>query len=114
MTCSADGNIIYVNPAFEKLVGLSKKHLLKQPISRYFSDDSKIKLADFAEQVLQPQRTKKRKSSISNELELLSTSGEIIPVSTYTFPFIQQKGSKGFFLVLNDLRVIKKTGKIES
>ncbi len=113
VTCSSDGNIIYVNPAFEKLVGLSKKQLLKQPINRYFSDESKSKLADFADQVLQP-KERKKKSTVSNELELLSTSGEIIPVSTYTFPFIQQKGSKGFFLVLNDLRIVKKLERLKA
>ena len=113
VTCSPDGKIIYVNPAFEKLVGFSKKLLLRQSLSSYFSEESKNKLTEFAEQVMHPKERKKKEIE-NTELELIAATGEVIPVSTYTFPFIQQKGSKGYFLVLNDLRVIKKLERLKA
>ncbi|MBN2366964.1 MAG: PAS domain S-box protein [Calditrichaeota bacterium] len=113
VTATLDGNIVYINPAFEKLVGFNQKNLLDKPLIQYFSEDSQKKLAEMALQVMDDQELKKR--NIDNiELELISSGGEMIPVSTYVFPFIRQKGNEGYFLVLNDLRVVKKLERLKA
>ncbi len=112
-SATPEGNIIYINSAFEKLVGFSRKTLLKQPLVKYFSQDSQKKLQSISREVLETKERKKK--HIENiELELISTAGEVIPVSTYIFPFTMQRGSRGFFLVLNDLRLIKKIERMRS
>lgn len=113
VTCTLEQKIAYLNPAFEKLVGFNGKKLLNQTIQNYFSDESKIKLVDISNELTNAKGT--RYKQIENiELELISSSGEIIPVSTYAFPFIQQKSNKGYFLVLNDLRLIKKLERLKA
>jgi PAS domain S-box-containing protein len=113
VTCTMEQKIMYINPAFEKIVGFSEKNLLKQPIINYFSDQSKNKLVEISNDLIHS-RGKKKKHIENMELELISAAGEVIPVSTYAFPFIQQKSSKGYFLVLNDLRLVKKLERLKA
>jgi PAS domain S-box-containing protein len=102
-----------VNPAFEKLVGFSRKNLLNKPLIQHFSEESRSRLEDISRQVTDGQDQKKK--NIENvELELISSGGEVIPVSTYIFPFLQRRGGQGYFLVLNDLRVIKKLERLKA
>ncbi len=113
VTASTDGNIMYINPAFEKLLGFSKKNLIQKPLMQHFSDESQKKLTEMVHEVVEGKDSKKQNVE-NTELELISSEGEIIPVSTYIFPFIRQRGSEGYFLVLNDLRVIKKLERMKA
>ncbi len=112
VTCTSRGNIIYLNPAFERLVGLERKALLKQPLHKFFSSESQTRLQEIVKQVLT--RGSKGNPVENVELELISTSGETIPVSTFVFPFYRQRHRIGYFLVLNDLRVIKKLERLKA
>ena len=113
VTCTLEQKIMYINPAFEKIVGFSEKKLLNQPILNYFSEQSKNKLLEISNDLIHPKEQLKK--HVENfELELISASGEVIPVLTYAFPFIQQKSSKGYFLVLNDLRLVKKLERLKA
>jgi PAS domain S-box-containing protein len=113
VTCSSAGKILYVNPAFQKLVGFNIKKLLKQPLFNYFSEESKTRLHDISQQVAKVKDNKSQQ--VENvELELLSSEGEIIPVSTFAFPYLHQSQLSGFFLVLSDLRVIKKLERLKA
>jgi PAS domain S-box-containing protein len=113
VTASTGHQILYVNPAFEKLVGFSRKNLLNKPLIQHFSEESRSRLEDISRQVTDGQDQKKK--NIENvELELISSGGEVIPVSTYIFPFLQRRGGQGYFLVLNDLRVIKKLERLKA
>ncbi len=112
VTCDFKQKILYVNPAFERLVGKEKRVLTKQPLSSYFTDKSKEKLAEIVETIEKIDETRK---SIENvELELIPEQGEVIPVSTFAFPFYQQRQKVGFFLVLNDLRLAKKLERLKA
>lgn len=113
VTCSAVGKILYVNPAFERLVGLNQKALLKQKLTNFYSRESQNRLMEISNLVLRKEDENKRHFE-NEELELISTSGETIPVSTFAFPFYQQRHKIGFFLVHNDLRVIKKLERLKS
>jgi PAS domain S-box-containing protein len=113
VTCSSAGKILYVNPAFQKLVGFNIQKLLKQPLFHYFSEESKTKLHVISKQVAKL-KDKKSESVENVELELLSVEGEVIPVSTYAFPYLHQSQLSGFFLVLNDLRLIKKLERLKA
>lgn len=113
ITCSGDGEILYVNPAFQKLVGFDQKALLNHKIFNYFSDESKIKLRDISKEVTNI-KDQKSKNIENIEFEIIASGGEIIPVSTYAFTYLQQQESKGFFLVMNDLRVIKKLERMKA
>ncbi len=113
VTCNKAGKVVYLNPAFTKLVGLERKAMIRQVLFNFFSQESQGKLREIVKSVLAPDS--KEKKNIENiELELLSTSGETIPVSTYVFPFYQQRHKVGFFLVLNDLRVVKKLERMKA
>jgi PAS domain S-box-containing protein len=113
VTCTSSKKIFYVNPAFEKLAGFNQKTLLNQSILNYFSDESKSRLQEISQQILSGKDQKKK--NIENfELELISAEGELIPVSTYAFPFLQQNRIEGFFLVLNDLRLVKKLERLKA
>jgi len=113
VTCSPEGRIIYVNPAFQNLVGLDKKSLLNQNLTNFYSPGSQTKLHQIIELLMN--KEKKRSTHVENEeLELISTAGETIPVSTFAFPFYQQRQKIGFFLVHNDLRPIKKLERLKS
>ncbi len=113
VTCSPDSNIVYLNPAFEALVGRNKKALIKRPISNFFARDSQDNLQDIAKSIMDA--SERDGKNIENvELEVISADGETIPVSTFAFPFYQQRQKIGFFLVLSDLRVVKKLERLKA
>ncbi len=112
VTCTSRGNILYLNPAFERLIGLERKALLKKPLKQFFSPESQTKLQEIVAQVLSGGKQGKPVENV--ELELISTTGTTIPVSTFVFPFYRQTQKIGYFLVLNDLRVIKKLERLKA
>ena len=111
VTCNLDGNIIYVNPAFENLSGLSQKNLLSKKLEGFFTQKSKLnkiiaKLLD--------EKSDEQTNVQNVELDLVSKLGEKIPVSVFAFPFFQRRLRTGFFIVLNDLRVIKRLERMKA
>jgi PAS domain S-box-containing protein len=113
VTCSPDGKILYVNPAFEAISGLKRNVLIDQKLSNLFSADSQSKLQEIA--ILGKNAKDQSGKNIENvELELLSASGETIPVSTFAFSLWQEGEIRGFFLVMNDLRVMKKLERLKA
>ena len=113
VTCSPNGDILYANPAFEQISGLKKDLLTEQKLTNLFSTESQTKLQEIA--VLGKNVTDQASQNIENvELELISANEEKIPVSTYAFSLRQEGEIRGFFLVMNDLRVIKKFERLKA
>lgn len=111
VTCNLDGNIIYVNPAFENLSGLNQKDLLSKKLDGFFTQRSKLnkiiaKLLD--------EKSDEQTNVQNVELDLMSKLGEKIPVSVFAFPFFQRRVRVGFFIVINDLRVIKRLERMKA
>lgn len=113
VTCSKDGKILYLNPAFEELIGLERKSLIKKDLVKFFSRESARRLQEMVTSVLSDAKSPGHRTD-NVELELLSANNESIPVSTLVFPFYQQRQKIGYFLVLNDLRVIKKLERLKA
>ncbi len=113
VTCNFEEQILYANPAFEKLLAVDRKKLARQPLTGYFSRHSRKKIDEIVASIKNTDEHK-RKNIENVELELISENRETIPVSTFAFPFYQQRQKVGFFLVLNDLRVIKKLERLKA
>lgn len=111
VTCDLSGNIIYVNPAFENLTGLKGKDLTSKKLDGFFSQ--KTKLNSIVKKLLD-EKFDERTNVPSVELELLNKVGETIPASVFAFPFFQQRKRIGFFIVINDLRAIKRLERMKA
>lgn len=110
-TCDLSGKMIYVNPAFESLTGYNSNTLLTKRLENFFSHKSRFnaiigKLFD--------DKSDERTNVLNVELELLTKSAEKIPVSVYAFPFFQSRERVGFFVILNDLRAIKRLERMKA
>jgi PAS domain S-box-containing protein len=106
VTCDKRGRIVYANPAFRQLLEYDYPEVTLRELLDFFLDNSKEALKEVFQQLLES--TKDRDTRLENlEFEIISKSGEKIPVSVYGFPLYEQREKTGFFLVLNDLRVIK-------
>ena len=113
VTCRLNGKIFYVNPAFEQLVGFTEKELIGKSLGRYFSKDSQQGLIDVVKKLAAKESDKS--TQLENlEFNLIGNSGEEIPVSVFGFPFFERSAKTGFFLVLSDLRVIKKLERMKA
>jgi signal transduction histidine kinase len=95
VTCSSDGKIMYVNPAFRFLVGLEEKALLEQKLINFYSRESQNHLIEISNLVL-------------------SSNAEEKPHVENAFPFYQQRQKIGYFLVHADLRVMKKLERLKA
>ncbi len=113
VTCKLNGTIFYVNPAFEQLLGFSEKELISKDLRPFFSQDSQHGLANVIEKLAASESD--QNTQLENlEFNILSKTGEDIPVSVLGFPFFERSAKTGFFLVLNDLRVIKKLERMKA
>jgi len=110
-TCDLNGNIIYINPAFKNLADLNEKTLLSKKLESLFLQKSKL---DKIVNKLLDEKSDAQTNVLNVELELSSKSGEKIPVSVYAFPFFQRREKVGFFIVINDLRAIKRLERIKA
>lgn len=113
LTCDKHENIEYTNPAFCRLIDYSIDELTNRPLKNFFSITSQESLQEVIDTLLNNESVQGTK--IENlEFELKSSSGEIIPVSLFGFPLFEQRVKTGFFLILNDLRVIKRLERMKS
>jgi PAS domain S-box-containing protein len=111
VTCNNKAKIIYLNPAFGKMLGYTEKELLNKTLYEYFSENSQKTLAKIVTNLLD---TATKDHVETHELEIVSKSGEVIPVNVYGFPFFERRKQTGFFLILNDLRVIKRLERMKA
>ncbi|GAB4331840.1 MAG: hypothetical protein Kow0037_08730 [Calditrichia bacterium] len=111
-TCTPDANIVYVNPAFARFVGKTRKALYQKKLDRLFTADSRKKLLKILQDII---KEGKEHSSIENlELQIIGPGNEMIPVSTFAFPFYQSGHKIGAFFVFNDLRVFKRLERLKA
>ena len=111
VTCNTKAKIIYLNPAFGKMLGYTEQELLNKTLYEYFSENSQKTLAKIVTTLLD---TATKDHVETHELEIVSKSGEVIPVNVYGFPFFERRKQTGFFLILNDLRVIKRLERMKA
>lgn len=111
VTCNLESEIIYTNPAIEHLTGLTRKNLLKKKLDDIISQRSKLKKIISK---LLDEKSDEQTQIENEELDLVSKLGEKIPVSVFAFPFFQRREKIGFFIVVNDLRVIKKLERMKA
>ncbi|NOX35968.1 MAG: PAS domain S-box protein [Calditrichaeota bacterium] len=113
VTCDLTGKIIYVNPAFQRLLGYRHPQLVNRRLIHFFDKKSREKFKEIATELISGKSDEKTR--IENvELEIVSSSGAKIPVSVFAFPFFQHRQKVGFFMVLNDLRVIKRLERMKA
>jgi PAS domain S-box-containing protein len=111
VTCNAKSKIIYFNPAFGKMLGYSKKELLNTTLYKYFTENAQKNLQKITSTLL---NTVTKDHVETHELDIVSKSGEVIPVKIYGFPFFERRKQTGYFLILNDLRVIKRLERMKA
>ncbi len=113
VTCDLSGKIIYTNPAFQRLLGYRRQQLNHRRLIQFFEQKSRERFKAIALELVSGKSDEKTR--IENvELEILSHSGAKIPVSVFAFPFFQHRQKVGFFMVLNDLRVIKRLERMKA
>jgi PAS domain S-box-containing protein len=113
VTCDKKGRIVYANPAFRQFIGYDGSEVVLRELLDFYSDKSRLALEKVFQQLLES--TQEKDIQLENiEFEIISQSGEKIPVSVYGFPLYEQREKTGFFLVVNDLRVIKHMEQIKA
>lgn len=113
VTCNQRGEIMYANPAFRKLIGVPESQVLSKKLADFFAEKSHAGLHRVLEKLAAAE--KDETTRLENlEFELVSRPGEIIPVSLFGFPLYERRERAGFFLVLNDLRVIKNLERMKA
>jgi PAS domain S-box-containing protein len=113
VTCDLQGKIMYVNPAFSNLLEKNNKEFQNQKLDKYFSERSGLRLKKITKKVMETKEGEKKLFD-NMELDLLRDNEDIIPVSVYIFPLIQKKEKIGFFIVVNDLREIKRLERMKA
>lgn len=113
VTCNKEGQVVYANPAFCQLLEYQEADIVSKNLVDFFGEKSQDALNGVFKELLEA--SKDQEIRLENlEFELLSQSGEMIPVSVYGFPLYERRDKTGFFLVLNDLRVIKKLEQMKA
>lgn len=112
VTCNMKGEIVYVNPAYRRTLEFEE-----DPIGRPFlslvADGSEESFEEILT-VLLAENSDMQTSISDKELVLISDAGERIPFSVLGFPLFERREKTGFFLVLNDLRIIKRLERMKA
>ncbi|MCB0285367.1 MAG: PAS domain S-box protein [Calditrichaeota bacterium] len=111
VTCNTEQKIVYLNPAFEQLLGYKENKLSQRNIIDFFAPTSKTSLREMISLLVE---TVNKDHVETRELEIISKTGETIPVNVYGFPFYERRKHTGFFLILNDLRIIKRLERMKA
>lgn len=113
VTCDKEGKVVYANPAFCHLLENQEAEIVSKNLVDFFGEKSQDALKGVFEELLEA--SKDQEIRLENlEFEMLSQSGEVIPVSVYGFPLYERRDKTGFFLVLNDLRFLKKLEQMKA
>ncbi|MFQ5584737.1 MAG: ATP-binding protein, partial [Calditrichia bacterium] len=113
VTCDLNCDVLYANTAFEKLTHLKLKDILKRKLPTFFNEKSHEKLRNIVDHFRD--ETTERLGNVENiELELMKNGDEAIPVSISAFPYYQRREKVGFFIVVNDLRLVKRLERIKA
>lgn len=113
VTCDTRGKITYINPAFRRLLGYSSKQLAGRQLLKFFSGKDRESVQQLFERLLK--MTNGKDAALENlEFEIVSKKGEPIPVSVLGYPFYERRKKTGFFLILNDLRMIKRLERMKA
>ncbi|RMF59858.1 MAG: PAS domain S-box protein [Calditrichaeota bacterium] len=113
VTCDLQGKIIYVNPAFQELLGYHQSQLISQDIISFFSPKEADKLRKMVAELLSVD-TGANKRIENEEFIIINKDHESIPVSVFGFPLFELQEKTGFFLILNDLREMKQLEQIKA
>lgn len=99
-----DQNIIFANPAFYKLTGYSQEDILGGNWSILVPEKTK-------EEIDQIIRERDGEQADHYEAEVLSKTGETIPVYVTTSPILKNDRFNGIIVVLTDIRMLKEKEK---
>ncbi len=113
VTCDTAGKIVYVNPAFCDLLNYEEEEIISQPLANYFSKKSQESLKNIFDQLLDKKSNEDTRLE-NMEFTVMSQDNEAIPVSVFAFPFFERSKKTGFFLILNDLRMIKRLERMKA
>ncbi len=114
VTCDLEGKVNYINPAFRELVQLDEEQVLDQHITSFFARRFRESLKQVIKQLTTP--AGEDACRVENlEFTLLGKGRSGIPVSLYGFQLLQRSGQPlGFFLIVNDLRMIKRLEQMKA
>ncbi len=113
VTCDRQGRVVYANPAFQQLLGYEENQLITRELTDYFAPRKVSELQKVIARLLDVQSDEHTR--IENiEFDIISKSGEAIPVSVFGFPLFELQEKTGFFLILNDLRYIKRLERMKA
>lgn len=114
VTCDKKGLITYVNPALQQLLAYQKEaEIVGHSLADFFPETSHEALETVVQQLLDG-GSGDRSLQDNLEFDVISQSGEVIPVSVLGFPFFERRKKIGYFLIMNDLRVIKRMERMKA
>lgn len=113
VTCDRQGKVVYANPAFQQLLGYEEDQVIARELTNYFAPRKVPELQKVIARLLDVDSDEHTR--IENlEFDVISQSGEAIPVSVFGFPLFELQEKTGFFLILNDLRYIKRLERMKA
>ncbi|MCB0274221.1 MAG: PAS domain S-box protein, partial [Calditrichaeota bacterium] len=113
ITCDLEDKVLYVNPAVRELLGKENRELIGMPLGDLFTPKSAQELQEMRETLLATESD--AHTRVENlELEIVSVKADKIPVSTFAFPLFERRERSGYFLIINDLRVIKRLERMKA
>ncbi len=113
VTCDKHGEIVYGNPAFNQLLSADESELTSKPFADFLTDKSRGRFEPVVADLLS-EDSGEGSSSGALEFDILNKNDEKIPVSVLGFPFYERRNKTGFFLILTDLRVIKRLERMKA
>lgn len=113
VTCNTERTILYANPAFQELLGYNEGELLGQDVATFFTEPSQKGLRKMVWKLVD--ENDGQNFRVENlEFEIVGNADEVIPVNVHGFRFYERRKHIGFFLILNDLRMIKRLERMKA
>lgn len=112
VTCDKKGVVTYANPALQQLLAYEENELVGNSLINFFPEDSHGSLEDVTTQLLATTDDTERLEDL--EFDIISKTEEVIPISALAFPFYERRKKIGYFLIVNDLRMIKRMERMKA